>query len=71
LIEDNKVDGLGLDFLRDLRQVEDRTRKSIEPRDYELVAVANKTQCFAERRSLLSAGTASLLFEDSLATMSL
>jgi hypothetical protein len=67
LVEDHEVDFLGSDLRRDLRQVQDGAGEAVEPRDDELVAVADKAQEFAQRLSFRTAGAGLFLFEDAFA----
>lgn len=69
LIENDEVDGLGLDLPRNLGEIEIGARQAIEPRDDELVAIADVAQGLAESRSLLAACAALLLFENTLAAI--
>ena len=52
LVEHDEVDLLGLDLLRDLGEVEDGTSETVEPRDDELVAVADKFESRFQLKAL-------------------
>lgn len=71
LVEDDKVDNLALDLIRDLREVEDGAGEAVEPRHNKLVAFADECQSLSKRFTLVAGGAALLLLEDLLAAVGL
>lgn len=79
LVEDDEVDLLGGDLRRDLGEVEDGAGEAIEPRDDQLVALADEREGLGQRLALVAPslggmaaqGTAAafLLLEDPVAAL--